>query len=133
MSIDLLVYYCFQLPKLHNRKFKNRWWFGFLLIQIIEAWLKKYNRIWSTKRDLQSYSGCIDSMFRIIEIAFIQILSIYRKPNICERWDNVKLAQQREEEEKEQTKSAAAKDFLGEQQIVDEIEIKQEIVLDPNE
>jgi hypothetical protein len=72
-------------------------------------------------------------MFRIIEIAFIQILSIYRKPNICERWDNVKLAQQREEEEKEQTKSAAAKDFLGEQQIVDEIEIKQEIVLDPNE
>jgi hypothetical protein len=39
-------------------------------------------------------------------------------------------------EEKEQTKSAVAKDFieaLEEQQIVDEIEIKQEIVLDPNE
>ncbi len=38
--------------------------------------------------------------------------------------------------EKEQTKSAAARDFLEaleEQQIVDEIEIKQEIVLDPNE
>ncbi len=37
---------------------------------------------------------------------------------------------------KEQTESAAAKDFLEaleEQQIVDEIEIKQEIVLDPNE
>ncbi len=66
-------------PKLHNRKFKNRWWFEFLLIQIIEAWQKKYNRIWSTKRDLKSTSGCIDSMFPIIEIAFIQILSIYRK------------------------------------------------------
>jgi hypothetical protein len=38
--------------------------------------------------------------------------------------------------EKEQTKSAAAKDLLEaleKQQIVDEIEIKQEIVLDPNE
>jgi hypothetical protein len=37
---------------------------------------------------------------------------------------------------REQTVSAAARDFLEaleEQQIVDEIEIKQEIVLDPNE
>ncbi len=50
--------------------------------------------------------------------------------------EEAKLAQQREEEEKEQTKIAATKDFLEalqEQQIVDEIEIKQEIVLDPNE
>jgi hypothetical protein len=47
-----------------------------------------------------------------------------------------KLAQQREEEEKERTKSAAAKDLLEalqEEQILNEIEIKQEIVLDPNE
>jgi hypothetical protein len=47
-----------------------------------------------------------------------------------------KLAQQREEEEKEQTKSAAAKDLqeaLQEEQILDDLEIKQEIVLDPNE
>jgi hypothetical protein len=39
-------------------------------------------------------------------------------------------------EEKQQTKSVAAKDLLEaleEQQIVDEIEIKQEVVLDPNE
>ncbi len=45
-------------------------------------------------------------------------------------WDKEKS------EEKEQTKSAAARDLLEaleEQQIVDEIEIKQEIVLDPNE
>jgi hypothetical protein len=71
------------------------------------------------------------------------------KPDIsCISWDTAewerqareeeeaKLAQQREDEEKEQTKSAAAKDFLEaleEQEIVDEIEIKQEIVLDPNE
>jgi hypothetical protein len=58
------------------------------------------------------------------------------KPDIYDSWDNVKLAQQREDEEKERTKSAAAKDLLEaleEQQIVDEIEIKQEIVLDPNE
>ncbi len=37
---------------------------------------------------------------------------------------------------KEQTKNAAAKDLLAalqEEQILDEIEIKQEIVLDPNE
>jgi hypothetical protein len=50
--------------------------------------------------------------------------------------EEAKLAQQKEDEEKEQTKSAAAKDLLEaleEQQIVDEIEIKQEIVLDPNE
>jgi hypothetical protein len=50
--------------------------------------------------------------------------------------EEAKLAQQREEEEKEQTKSAAAKDLLEalqEEQILDEIEIKQEIVLDPNE
>ncbi len=50
--------------------------------------------------------------------------------------EEAKLAQQIEDEEKERTKSAAAKDFLEalkEQQIVDEIEIKQEIVLDPNE
>jgi hypothetical protein len=53
------------------------------------------------------------------------------KPDISYDWD-----QQKEDEEKEQVKSAAAKDFLEaleEQQIVDEIEIKQEIVLDPNE
>jgi hypothetical protein len=39
-------------------------------------------------------------------------------------------------EERNQAKSAAAKDLLEaleEQQIVDEIEIKQEVVLDPNE
>jgi hypothetical protein len=45
-------------------------------------------------------------------------------------------AQEKEDEKREQTKSAAAKDFLealDEQQIVDEIEIKQEIFLDPNE
>jgi hypothetical protein len=50
--------------------------------------------------------------------------------------EDAKLAQQREDEEKERTESAAAKDLLEaleEQQIVDEIEIKQEIVLDPNE
>jgi hypothetical protein len=50
--------------------------------------------------------------------------------------EEAKLAQQREEEEKEQTKSAAAKDLqeaLQEEQILDELEIKQEIVLDPNE
>jgi hypothetical protein len=50
--------------------------------------------------------------------------------------EGAELAQQREDEEKERTKSAAAKDLLEaleEQQIVDEIEIKQEIVLDPNE
>ncbi len=46
--------------------------------------------------------------------------------------EGAELAQQREDEEKERTKSAAAKNLL-EQQIVDEIEIKQEIVLDPNE
>ncbi len=47
-----------------------------------------------------------------------------------------KLAQQAKEEEKEQTKSAAAKDLLEalqEEQILDDLEIKQEIVLDPNE
>jgi hypothetical protein len=71
------------------------------------------------------------------------------KPDISYiSWDNVewerqakaeedaKLAQQIEDEEKERIKSAAAKDFLEaleEQQIVEEIEIKQEIVLDPNE
>ncbi len=47
-----------------------------------------------------------------------------------------KRAQLREEEEKEQTKSAAAKDLLEalqEEQILDVLEIKQEIVLDPNE
>jgi hypothetical protein len=46
-------------------------------------------------------------------------------------WDKEKF------EEKEQTKSAAARDLLEalEEQfvIIDEIEIKQEIVLDPNE
>jgi hypothetical protein len=50
--------------------------------------------------------------------------------------EDAKLAQQIEDEEKERTKSAAAKDLLEaleEQQIDDEIEIKQEIVLDPNE
>jgi hypothetical protein len=71
------------------------------------------------------------------------------KPHVRYYWNDVlewerqakeeeeaKLAQQREDEEKEQTKSAAAKDLLEaleEQQIVDEIEIKQEIVVDPNE
>jgi hypothetical protein len=50
--------------------------------------------------------------------------------------EEAKFAQQKEDEEKEQIKSAAAKDLLEaleEQQIVDEIEIKQEIVLEPNE
>jgi hypothetical protein len=51
--------------------------------------------------------------------------------------EDAKLAQQKENEEKERIKSAAAKDLLEaleEQQIVDdEIEIKQEVVLDPNE
>jgi hypothetical protein len=50
--------------------------------------------------------------------------------------EEAKLAQQREEEEKEQTKSAAAKDLLEalqDDEILDEIEIKLEIVLDPNE
>ncbi len=72
-----------------------------------------------------------------------------KKPHVSYYWNDVlewerqakeeedaKLAQQRVDEEKEQTKSAAAKDFLEaleEQQIVDEIEVKQEIVLDPNE
>jgi hypothetical protein len=72
-----------------------------------------------------------------------------KKPHVSYYWNDVlewerqakaeedaKLAQQREDEEKERTKSAAAKDLLEaleEQQIVDEIEIKQEIVLDPNE
>ncbi len=49
------------------------------------------------------------------------------KPNMGYNWDDVL---------KEQTKSATAKDFqeaLEEEQIIDEIEIKQEIVLDPNE
>jgi hypothetical protein len=43
---------------------------------------------------------------------------------------------QREEEQKEQTKSAAAKDLLEalqEEEILDNLEIKQEIVLDPTE
>jgi hypothetical protein len=47
-----------------------------------------------------------------------------------------KLSQQIEDEEKGRTKSAATKDLLEaleEQHFVDEIEIKQEIVLDPNE
>jgi hypothetical protein len=72
-----------------------------------------------------------------------------KKPHVSYYWNDVlewerqakeekeaKLAQQREDAEKERTKSAAAKDLLEaleEQQIVDEIEIKQEIVLDPNE
>jgi hypothetical protein len=72
-----------------------------------------------------------------------------KKPHVSYYWNDVlewerqakaeeeaKLAQQREDEEKEQIKSAAAKDLLEaleEQQIVDEIEIKQEIVLDSNE
>jgi hypothetical protein len=72
-----------------------------------------------------------------------------KKPHVSYYWNDVlewerqaneedktKLAQQKEDEEKERTKSAAAKDLLEaleEQQIVDEIEIKQEIVLDPNE
>jgi hypothetical protein len=50
--------------------------------------------------------------------------------------EKAKLSQQREEEEKEQTKSAAAKDLLEalqEEKILDDLEIKQEIVLDPNE
>jgi hypothetical protein len=50
--------------------------------------------------------------------------------------EKAKLAQQKEEEEKEQTKSAAAKDLLEaleKEQIVDDLEIKQEIVQDPNE
>jgi hypothetical protein len=50
--------------------------------------------------------------------------------------EEAKLAQQREEETRERIKSAAAKDLLEalqEEQILDEIEIKQEIVLDPNE
>jgi hypothetical protein len=49
------------------------------------------------------------------------------KPHMSCNWDDVLI---------ERTKSAAAKDFLEaleEQQIVDEIEIKQEIVLDPIE
>jgi hypothetical protein len=49
------------------------------------------------------------------------------KPDLSYNWDDVS---------EEQTKSAAARDFLEaleEQQIDDEIEIKQEIVLDPNE
>jgi hypothetical protein len=72
-----------------------------------------------------------------------------KKPHVSYYWNDVlewerqaneeeaaKLAQQREDEEKEGTKKAAAKDLLEaleEQQIDDEIEIKQEIVLDPNE
>jgi hypothetical protein len=54
-----------------------------------------------------------------------------QKPTLSET-----TAQKIEDKEKEQTKSAAAKDLLEaleEQEIVDEIEIKQEIVLDPNE
>jgi hypothetical protein len=49
------------------------------------------------------------------------------KPNMGYNWDDVL---------KERAKSATAKDFqeaLEEEQIIDEIEIKQEIVLDPNE
>ncbi len=49
------------------------------------------------------------------------------KPDMGYNWNDVLT---------EQTKSAAAKDFLEaleEQHIDDEIEIKQEIVLDPNE
>jgi hypothetical protein len=49
------------------------------------------------------------------------------QPDMSYNWDDVS---------KEQTKSAAARDFLEaleEQHIDDEIEIKQEIVLDPNE
>jgi hypothetical protein len=58
-----------------------------------------------------------------------------KRQNVKEE-EEAKLAQEREEEEKEQIKSAAAKDLLEalqEEQILDEIEIKQEIVLDPNE
>jgi hypothetical protein len=50
--------------------------------------------------------------------------------------EEAKLAQQREEEARERTKSAAAKDLLEalqEEEILDDLEIKQEIVLDPNE
>jgi hypothetical protein len=50
-----------------------------------------------------------------------------KQPHMSYDWDDVS---------KEQIKSAATKDFLEvleEQQIVDEIEIKQEIVLDPIE
>ncbi len=50
--------------------------------------------------------------------------------------EEAKRAQQREEEARERTKSAAAKDLLQalqEEQIFDDLEIKQEIVLDPNE
>jgi hypothetical protein len=69
------------------------------------------------------------------------------KPHISYYWNDVlewerqakaeedaKLAQQREDAEKERTKSVAAKDFQEAQgQIIDEIKIKQKIVLDPNE
>ncbi len=37
-------------PKQLYRKFKNRWRSEFLLIQIIESWQKKYNRILFTKK-----------------------------------------------------------------------------------
>jgi hypothetical protein len=62
-----------------------------------------------------------------------------KKPHVSYYWNDVlewERQAKEEEEEKEQTKSAAAKDFLEaleEQEIVDEIEIKQEIVLEPNE
>jgi hypothetical protein len=71
------------------------------------------------------------------------------KPHVSYNWNVVALdlriqqpttsktkAQKKKEKGKKQTESAAAKDLLEaleEQRIVDEIEIKQEIVLDPNE
>ncbi len=60
-----------------------------------------------------------------------------KKPHVSYYWNDVlEWERQAKEEEEERTKSAAVKDFLEsleEQQIVDEIQIKHEIVLDPNE
>jgi hypothetical protein len=69
------------------------------------------------------------------------------KPHVSYYWNDVlererqakaeelaKLVQQREEKRREKTKSAAAKDLqeaLQEEQILDDLEIKQEIVLEP--
>jgi hypothetical protein len=47
-------------------------------------------------------------------------------------WDSI-VEWAKKEQEKAKLTQQKEEDFLEEQQIVDEIEIKQEIVLDPNE
>ncbi len=53
-----------QVPKQLYREFKNRWGSGFLLIQIIVSWLKKYNRNLFTKELLRLHKFTVND-FRV--------------------------------------------------------------------